>query len=119
MIDAPLSFRRARPDDVTDIVRMLADDPIGVQLATDKTRADAERFYEGLGFVPPTKPETPPRDLVHHAHCPGGEPRSWIFEPERPPRISAILPHMHQGRFQAFHHPQGDSPWLPTTASIG
>jgi hypothetical protein len=27
--DAPLSFRRARPDDVRDIVRMLADDPLG------------------------------------------------------------------------------------------
>jgi GNAT superfamily N-acetyltransferase len=31
MTDAPLSFRRARPDDVTDIVRMLADDPLGAQ----------------------------------------------------------------------------------------
>jgi GNAT superfamily N-acetyltransferase len=144
MTEAPLSFRRARPDDVPAIVRMLADDPLGakreryetplpdsyveafraidrdannelvvacqdggvvgvlqltfipyltyqggwraliegvrvdsrarsqglgkallewaiararergcvmVQLTTDKTRADAKRFYEGLGFV--------------------------------------------------------------------
>ena len=127
MTDAALSFRRARATDVPDIVRMLADDPLGatrdrnvtplpesyaraflaidgdlqlmfipsltyqggwraliegvrvdararsqglgrvlfewaiararergcrlVQLTTDKTRPDAKRFYEGLGFV--------------------------------------------------------------------
>ena len=29
MTDAPLSFRRARAADLLDIVRMLADDPLG------------------------------------------------------------------------------------------
>jgi GNAT superfamily N-acetyltransferase len=37
MTDAPLSFRRARPDDVTDIVRMLADDPLGAQRERHET----------------------------------------------------------------------------------
>ena len=31
MTEAPLSFRRARPDDVPAIVRMLADDPLGAK----------------------------------------------------------------------------------------
>jgi hypothetical protein len=30
MPEAPLTFRRACADDVPDIVRMLADDPLGV-----------------------------------------------------------------------------------------
>ena len=35
--------------DLPDIVRMLADDVLGLQ--RDKRRRDAIRFYESLGFV--------------------------------------------------------------------
>jgi hypothetical protein len=37
MTDAPLSFRRARSADVPDIVRMLADDPLGATRERDVT----------------------------------------------------------------------------------
>jgi hypothetical protein len=40
-------LRRARSGDVAAIVSLLAAD----QLTTDKTRTDAHRFYERLGFV--------------------------------------------------------------------
>jgi hypothetical protein len=40
-------LRRARPGDVAAIVSLLAAD----QLTTDKTRTDAHRCYERLGFV--------------------------------------------------------------------
>ena len=37
MTDAALSFRRARATDVPDIVRMLADDPLGATRERDVT----------------------------------------------------------------------------------
>jgi hypothetical protein len=37
MTDAALSFRRARSSDVPDIVRMLADDPLGATRERDVT----------------------------------------------------------------------------------
>jgi GNAT superfamily N-acetyltransferase len=37
MTDAPLSFRRARSSDVPDIVRMLADDPLGARRERNET----------------------------------------------------------------------------------
>ena len=35
MPEAPLAFRRARAEDVPDIVRMLADDPLGATRERD------------------------------------------------------------------------------------
>jgi hypothetical protein len=80
MPEAPLAFRRARAEDVPDIVRMLADDPLGATRERDVSplpdsyaliegvRVDsgersrgsgkalfewaiARGFYEALGFV--------------------------------------------------------------------
>jgi hypothetical protein len=45
-----ISFRAATEGDLPQIVAMLADDEL-VQLTTDKSRPDALRFYESLGFV--------------------------------------------------------------------
>lgn len=50
-------YRQATQSDLTDIILLFADGPLGatredVPPSTDATRTDADAFYKRLGFTP-------------------------------------------------------------------